>query len=44
MKAAAENRDPAAQGYGRAEELAGKAFGCEGMQKEGVASANAKKD
>lgn len=46
MKAAAENRNPAAQGYGRAEELAGKAFGCEGMQKEGVASANAnaKKD
>ncbi|KAH6692497.1 hypothetical protein F5X68DRAFT_250749 [Plectosphaerella plurivora] len=44
MKAAAENRDPATQGYGRAEELAGKAFGCQGMQQEGVASANAKKD
>lgn len=44
MKAAAEHRDPATQGYGRAEELAGKAFGCQGMQKEGLASANAKKD
>lgn len=39
MKAAAENRDPQQHGYGKAEEMAGKAFGCEGMQKEGAASA-----
>lgn len=39
MKAASENRDPNQQGYGKAEELAGKAFGCEGMAKEGAASA-----
>ncbi|KAJ9143034.1 hypothetical protein NKR23_g6801 [Pleurostoma richardsiae] len=35
MKAAGDKRDPAAQGYGRIEELAGKAVGCEGMVKEG---------
>lgn len=37
MKQAGENRDPS-QGYGKAEELAGKATGCEGMEKEGAAS------
>ncbi|KAL2754820.1 hypothetical protein ACRALDRAFT_1071466 [Sodiomyces alcalophilus JCM 7366] len=39
MRAAAEARDPATQGYGKAEELAGRAVGCEGMKKEGAASA-----
>ena len=43
MKAATENRDPAASGYGKAEELAGKLTGCEGMRQEGAASA-AKRD
>ena len=38
MKAAGEKRDAGAQGYGKAEALAGKAFGCEGMEKEGEAS------
>ncbi|KAI0128822.1 hypothetical protein BJ170DRAFT_682611 [Xylariales sp. AK1849] len=38
MKAASEGRDPAAQGYGKIEEVAGKVAGCEGMQQEGVAS------
>ncbi|KAH6610043.1 csbd-like domain-containing [Trichoderma cornu-damae] len=37
MKKAGEKRD-AKQGYGRAEEWAGKLTGCEGMQKEGAAS------
>ncbi|KAK4454258.1 hypothetical protein QBC34DRAFT_375430 [Podospora aff. communis PSN243] len=39
MKAATETRDPAASGYGKAEELAGKLTGCEGMRQEGAASA-----
>ena len=39
MKAASEARDASSQGYGKAEELAGKAVGCEGMVKEGDASA-----
>lgn len=39
MKAASEGRDASSQGYGKAEELAGKAVGCEGMVKEGDASA-----
>lgn len=39
MKAAGEKRDASAQGYGKVEELAGKAVGCEGMQQEGTASA-----
>lgn len=39
MKAAGEARDAGSQGYGKAEELAGKAVGCEGMVKEGDASA-----
>lgn len=41
MQKAGETRD-ASQGYGKFEELAGKATGCEGMQKEGAASS--KKD
>ena len=39
MQKAGEQRDPA-QGYGKVEELAGKATGCGGMQKEGAASAD----
>jgi hypothetical protein len=38
MKAAGEGRDPKADGYGKAEEIAGKVAGCEGMEKEGAAS------
>ncbi len=38
MKAANEGRDPAASGWGKAEEVAGKVTGCEGMQQEGAAS------
>ncbi|KAH6631486.1 hypothetical protein F5144DRAFT_571265 [Chaetomium tenue] len=38
LQAAAERRDPAKSGYGRAEELAGKLTGCEGMKHEGAAS------
>jgi len=38
MKAAAESRDPTTQGYGRAEEIAGRVVGCEGMKTEGEAS------
>jgi hypothetical protein len=38
MKSASENRDPQKDGYGKAEEIAGKAFACEGMEKEGAAS------
>jgi len=38
MKAASANRDPNASGFGKAEELAGKAVGCEGMENEGAAS------
>ncbi|KAK4507218.1 hypothetical protein PRZ48_000953 [Zasmidium cellare] len=38
MKAASANRDPQQSGLGKAEELAGKAVGCEGMEKEGEAS------
>ncbi|KAJ6445294.1 csbD-like domain-containing protein [Purpureocillium lavendulum] len=37
MQKAGEKRD-ATHGYGKAEELAGKWTGCEGMQKEGAAS------
>lgn len=39
MKAASEGRDASSQGLGKAEELAGKAVGCEGMVQEGDASA-----
>ncbi|KAI9148133.1 hypothetical protein HJFPF1_11957 [Paramyrothecium foliicola] len=38
MQKAGEQRD-ASQGYGKVEELAGKATGCGGMQKEGAESA-----
>ncbi|CAK4028655.1 Hypothetical predicted protein [Lecanosticta acicola] len=38
MKAASANRDPNATGFGKAEELAGKAVGCEGMEEEGKQS------
>lgn len=38
MKAAGEQRDASTQGFGRAEEIAGKVAGCEGMQQEGAAS------
>jgi len=38
MKAASEHRDPAKDGYGKPEEVAGKLTGCEGMIKEGQAS------
>lgn len=38
MKAASEGREPTRDGYGKAEEVAGKLAGCEGMQVEGAAS------
>ncbi|KAI5199060.1 hypothetical protein E4T39_06429 [Aureobasidium subglaciale] len=38
MKAASANRDPATDGYGKVEEVAGKLSGCEGMEKEGAQS------
>lgn len=38
MKAASEGREPTRDGYGKAEEVAGKLAGCEGMQEEGAAS------
>jgi uncharacterized protein YjbJ (UPF0337 family) len=38
MKAASQNRDAQRDGYGKVEELAGKAAGCEGMEKEGAES------
>lgn len=38
MKAAGEARDAGTQGYGKAEEVAGRAVGCEGMLKEGEGS------
>ncbi|KAG6030401.1 hypothetical protein E4U41_000106 [Claviceps citrina] len=38
MKAAGEERDASTQGYGKAEELAGKLTGCDGMKKEGAES------
>ena len=38
MKAASEQRDAQRDGYGKIEELAGKAAGCEGMEKEGAES------
>lgn len=39
MKAASQNRDPATDGYGKVEEVAGRLSGCEGMEKEGAMSA-----
>lgn len=38
MKAASADRDPATEGYGKIEELAGKVTGCEGMEHEGAES------
>ncbi|KAH6856911.1 hypothetical protein B0I37DRAFT_403374 [Chaetomium sp. MPI-CAGE-AT-0009] len=38
LQAAAQQRDPVKSGYGRAEEIAGKLTGCEGMKHEGAAS------
>ncbi|GAB0136646.1 hypothetical protein EsDP_00004941 [Epichloe bromicola] len=38
MKEAGEKRDASTQGYGKAEELAGKLAGCDGMKKEGAES------
>lgn len=38
MKAASENRDPQQSGWGKVEEVAGKAVGCEGMENEGEQS------
>jgi uncharacterized protein YjbJ (UPF0337 family) len=38
MKAASADRDPQRDGYGKAEEIAGKVTGCEGMENEGAAS------
>ncbi|KJX96988.1 hypothetical protein TI39_contig592g00010 [Zymoseptoria brevis] len=38
MKAASANRDPTQSGLGKVEEVAGKAVGCEGMEKEGAQS------
>ncbi|KAK3389538.1 hypothetical protein B0H63DRAFT_101377 [Podospora didyma] len=40
LKAATESRNPATDGYGRVEEIAGKVTGCQGMRQEGMASAN----
>ncbi|KAF9874965.1 hypothetical protein CkaCkLH20_07659 [Colletotrichum karsti] len=44
MKAAGEQRDAAAQGYGKAEETAGRVFGCDGMKSEGAASSGKEDD
>ncbi|KAM0722910.1 hypothetical protein Q7P37_001108 [Cladosporium fusiforme] len=41
MKAASADRDANRDGYGKAEELAGKVAGCEGMEKEGAQSKEA---
>jgi len=38
LRAAAEKRDPTKDGYGKAEEMAGKWTGCQGMREEGAAS------
>ncbi|KAK2599144.1 hypothetical protein QQS21_005405 [Conoideocrella luteorostrata] len=38
MKEAGEKRDASTQGYGKAENLAGKLVGCDGMKQEGAAS------
>ncbi|KAK4034357.1 hypothetical protein C8A01DRAFT_49249 [Parachaetomium inaequale] len=43
LQAAVEHRDPAKSGYGRAEEIAGRLTGCEGMKHEGAASKGAGK-
>ena len=38
MKQASANRDPQQSGYGKVEQMAGKAVGCEGMEEEGAQS------
>ena len=38
MKSASQNRDPNQSGFGKVEEMAGKAVGCEGMEEEGAQS------
>ncbi|WYZ38252.1 hypothetical protein EsH8_III_000166 [Colletotrichum jinshuiense] len=38
LKAAGQQRDASTQGYGKFEEAAGAAFGCDGMKQEGAAS------
>jgi hypothetical protein len=38
MKAASAERNPQQSGYGKAEEMAGKVVGCEGMEQEGQES------
>ena len=38
MKAASAERDPQKSGFGKVEEVAGKAVGCEGMEQEGAES------
>jgi len=38
MKQASANRDPQQQGYGKVEQMAGNAVGCEGMANEGAQS------
>jgi len=38
IKAASQGRDPQKDGFGKIEELAGKAAGCEGMEAEGAKS------
>ena len=38
MKAASADRDPQKSGYGKVEEVAGKAVGCGGMEGEGAQS------
>lgn len=41
IKNASQNRNPETDGWGKTEEIAGRAVGCEGMQQEGAASAQA---
>jgi uncharacterized protein YjbJ (UPF0337 family) len=38
MQQASKDRDPARDGFGKSEELAGKITGCEGMKEEGAVS------
>ncbi|KAK0665196.1 hypothetical protein QBC41DRAFT_306330 [Cercophora samala] len=40
LNQATQNRDPATSGYGKVEEVVGKLTGCEGMRREGAASAS----
>ena len=38
MRQASKNRDPQQSGFGKVEQLAGQAVGCEGMENEGAQS------